>query len=110
MTPDRCISDMFDQKRPVRSLEFFPPRDDAGVEALRATAVALKRMNPDFVSVTYGAGGTTRERTVQVSAMLKNEFGFTVYPTIAEALCRGHAEQMADILTGRLKVAISRAA
>jgi methylenetetrahydrofolate reductase (NADPH) len=88
MTPDRCISELFDQKRPVRSLEFFPPRDDAGVEALRATAVALKRMNPDFVSVTYGAGGTTRERTVQVSAMLKDEFGFTVMPHLT---CVGHS-------------------
>ena len=88
MTPDRCISELFDQKRPVRSLEFFPPKDDAGVEALRATAVALKRMNPDFVSVTYGAGGTTRERTVQVSAMLKNEFGFTVMPHLT---CVGHS-------------------
>jgi methylenetetrahydrofolate reductase (NADPH) len=95
MTPDRPISELFEQKRPVRSLEFFPPRDDAGVEALRATASALKRMNPDFVSVTYGAGGTTRERTVQVSAMLKDEFGFTVMPHLT---CVGHSrDQLGEI-------------
>jgi methylenetetrahydrofolate reductase (NADPH) len=87
MTPDRPISELFAQRRPLRSLEFFPPKDDAGVEALRATASALKRMNPDFVSVTYGAGGTTRDRTAQVSAMLKNEFEFTVMPHLT---CVGH--------------------
>jgi methylenetetrahydrofolate reductase (NADPH) len=88
MTPDRPISELFAQKRPLRSLEFFPPRDDAGVEALRAAATALKRIGPDFVSVTYGAGGTTRDRTAQVSALLKNEFGFTVMPHLT---CVGHS-------------------
>ncbi len=88
MTPDRCISDLFPLKRPVRSLEFFPPRDDAGIEALRATAATLQRMKPDFVSVTYGAGGSTRDRTAQVSAMLRSEFGFTVMPHLT---CVGHS-------------------
>ena len=88
MTPDRSISELFSQKRPVRSLEFFPPRDDAGVETLRAAAASLKRMSPDFVSVTYGAGGTTRDRTAQVSALLRDEFGFTVMPHLT---CVGHS-------------------
>ena len=88
MTPDRCISDFFAQQRPLRSIEFFPPRDDSGVEVLRTAATSLKRMNPDFVSVTYGAGGTTRDRTAQVSAMLKHELGFTVMPHLT---CVGHS-------------------
>jgi len=87
MTPDRPISQLFARARPLRSLEFFPPKDDAGVDALRATAHALKRMAPDFVSVTYGAGGSTRERTAQVSALLKDELGFTVMPHLT---CVGH--------------------
>ena len=87
MTPDRPISELFAQNRPLRSLEFFPPKDDTGVEALRATATALKRMNPDFVSVTYGAGGTTRDRTAQVCDFLKRDFGFTVMPHLT---CVGH--------------------
>lgn len=57
MTPDRPISELFAQGRQLRSLEFFPPKDDAGVAALRAAATALRRLAPDFVSVTYGAGG-----------------------------------------------------
>jgi methylenetetrahydrofolate reductase (NADPH) len=80
MSPDRLISELFAQRRPLRSLEFFPPKDDAGVAALRQTAAALQQIKPDFVSVTYGAGGSTRECTAQVSAMLKNELGFTVMP------------------------------
>ena len=66
MTPDRPISELFAQGRALRSLEFFPPKDEAGVDALRATATALKRINPDFVSVTYGAGGSTRDTTVGI--------------------------------------------
>jgi methylenetetrahydrofolate reductase (NADPH) len=77
---DRPISELFEQGRPLRSLEFFPPKDEAGVEALRQTAAALQQIEPDFVSVTYGAGGSTRERTAEVSALLKDEFGFTVMP------------------------------
>jgi methylenetetrahydrofolate reductase (NADPH) len=77
---DRPISELFDQRRPLRSLEFYPPKDEAGVEALRETAAALQRIGPDFVSVTYGAGGSTRERTAQVSSLLRHEFGFTVMP------------------------------
>lgn len=80
MSADRPISELFAQPRPLRSVEFFPPKDDAGVAALRQTAVALKGIAPDFVSVTYGAGGGTRERTAQVSALLRDELGFTVMP------------------------------
>ena len=77
---DRPISELFGQRRPLRSLEFYPPKDEMGVEALRQTAAALQRLEPDFVSVTYGAGGSTQERTAHVSSFLRSEFGFTVMP------------------------------
>ncbi len=80
LQPDRPISELFEQQRRLRSLEFFPPKDEAGVEHLRETAAALKRIEPDFVSVTYGAGGSTQERSAQMSALLREEFGFTVMP------------------------------
>jgi methylenetetrahydrofolate reductase (NADPH) len=92
---DRPISELFAQSRPLRSLEFFPPKDDTGVEALRQTAVALRKIAWDFVSVTYGAGGSTRERTAQMSAMLKDEFGFTVMPHLT---CVGHSrDELVDV-------------
>lgn len=90
MPQDRTISTLFREQRPLRSLEFFPPKDDAGVAALRASAEALKRVPWDFVSVTYGAGGSTRERTAQVSALLKDELGFTVMPHLT---CVGHSRE-----------------
>ena len=77
---DRPISELFAERHSLRSLEFYPPKDELGVEALRQTAAALRRIGPDFVSMTYGAGGSTRERTAQMSALLRNEFGFTVMP------------------------------
>ncbi len=80
MTPDPRIDSLLASQPPLRSLEFFPPKDDAGVEALRQTAAALQSIAPAFVSVTYGAGGSTRERTAQVTAMLRSEFGYAVMP------------------------------
>ena len=99
MTPDRPISELFAQGRPLRSLEFFPPKDDIGVEALRATAAALKRIQPDFVSVTYGAGGSTRERTAQVSDILRREGGFTVMPHLT---CVGHTREELSSVADRI--------
>jgi methylenetetrahydrofolate reductase (NADPH) len=92
---DRPISELFAQRRPLRSIEFFPPKDDAGVGALRLSAAALRRIAPDFVSVTYGAGGSTRQRTAEVSAILRSEFGFTVMPHLT---CVGHSRaELAEI-------------
>ncbi len=99
MAPDRPISELLASGRVLRSLEFFPPKDDAGVEPLRATAGALRRIQPDFVSVTYGAGGTTRDRTAQVSALLRAEFGFTVMPHLT---CVGHSRAELNALADRI--------
>lgn len=90
MTPDLPISELLATKHVVRSLEFFPPKDEVGVEALRQTATALRRIAPDFVSVTYGAGGSTRARTAQVSRLLREETGFTVMPHLT---CVGHTRE-----------------
>lgn len=100
MPPDSPISGLFAQKpHPLRSLEFFPPKDDVGVEALRQTAITLKRIAPDFVSVTYGAGGSTRERTAQVSRILREEIGFTVMPHLT---CVGHSRAELDGIADQL--------
>lgn len=60
---------------PVFSFEFFPPKTDEGERTLRATLEDLRAFEPDFVSVTYGAGGSTRNRTVEVTKWLKQELG-----------------------------------
>ncbi len=98
MQPDKSISALLAEHRPLRSLEFFPPKDDAGVTALRATAAALKGIAPDFVSVTYGAGGSTRERTAQVCDLLRREFAYTVMPHLT---CVGHSrDQLIKLIDG----------
>jgi methylenetetrahydrofolate reductase (NADPH) len=96
---DRPLSELFAQRRPLRSIEFFPPKDDAGVGALRQTAAALRRIAPDFVSVTYGAGGSTRQRTAEVSGILRAEFGFTVMPHLT---CVGHTRDELTEIADRI--------
>ncbi|HEY4988184.1 MAG TPA: methylenetetrahydrofolate reductase [NAD(P)H] [Opitutaceae bacterium] len=99
MLPDRPLSELFAQRRPLRSIEFFPPKDDAGVENLKQAAAALKSMSPDFVSVTYGAGGSTRQRTAQVSGLLRADFGYTVMPHLT---CVGHSKAELNEIADRI--------
>jgi len=61
------------KKTPTVSFEFFPPRDDAGWAQLWATIEKLAPFRPGFVSVTYGAGGTTRERTDRIVRRIRTE-------------------------------------
>lgn len=99
MLADRPISDLFASRKTVRSLEFFPPKDDAQMEMLHNSASALQRIAPDFVSITYGAGGTTRERTARSAALLKKDFGFTVMPHLT---CVGHSRTELNDIADRL--------
>ena len=58
---------------PTISFEYFPPKDAEGEAKLLATITELNNYKPDFVSVTYGAGGTTRDRTISIaSEIIKN--------------------------------------
>jgi methylenetetrahydrofolate reductase (NADPH) len=65
------IDELLATQRPVFSVEFFPPKTPTGYELLFETVEALKPLEPDYVSVTYGAGGTTREGTVEIAERLK---------------------------------------
>jgi len=67
------IDQLLAEQRPVFSFEFFPPKTDKGYDNLRATLYSLRQDQPDFVSVTYGAMGTTRSRTIEVVKWIKEE-------------------------------------
>ncbi|GAC1415022.1 MAG: methylenetetrahydrofolate reductase [NAD(P)H] [Candidatus Velthaea sp.] len=72
------ISDRLRARAPFFSFEFFPPKTDEGVASLMATIEALRPLDPAFVSVTYGAGGSTRGRTIDVAKRIKHEIGVEV--------------------------------
>ena len=68
------------------SFEFFPPKDQAGEERLWAAMSALEPIAPDFISVTYGAGGSTRDRTIRITSEITQR---TSIPTVAHLTCVG---------------------
>jgi methylenetetrahydrofolate reductase (NADPH) len=80
------ISEALATQRPFFSFEFFPPKDDDGARALFATIEALTPLRPAFVSITYGAGGSTRGRTVALAKQIQREIGLTV---MAHVTCVG---------------------
>jgi methylenetetrahydrofolate reductase (NADPH) len=81
---------------PVFSFEFFPPKTDEGEKNLRLTLEDLRAFDPDFVSVTYGAGGGTRARTVEVTKWLKQDLGIEA---MAHLSCVGSTrEELQEVL------------
>ncbi|MCP3421202.1 methylenetetrahydrofolate reductase [NAD(P)H] [Nocardioides pinisoli] len=78
------------------SFEFFPPKDEAGEAQLWQAITELEPYGPTFVSVTYGAGGTTRDRTVAITARIARE---TSLLPVAHLTCVGHTtDELAAIL------------
>jgi methylenetetrahydrofolate reductase (NADPH) len=83
---------------PIFSFEFFPPRTPDGELTLRSSLEALQALEPDFASVTYGAGGSTRERTVEITKWIKQELGIEA---MAHLSCVGSSrEELYEILDG----------
>ena len=69
------------QKHPQKfSLEFFPPRTDKGMEKLKTVIQELGTLNPEYMSVTYGAGGTTQERTLDTVRYIQEHTQFAAAP------------------------------
>ncbi len=80
------ITDALSTTRPFFSFEFFPPKDEEGSKQLFATIETLQPLRPAFISITYGAGGSTRARTVALAKQIQNEIGLTV---VAHVTCVG---------------------
>ena len=90
--------------RPTISFEFFPPKDELGESNLHLTIEALKRFNPDFVTLTYGAGGSTRDRTVRIAAEIIARHQI---PTMAHLTCVGATrKELTEILHEYSKVGV----
>ena len=91
------IQDTFAGAETTFSFEFFPPKTDRSWEALYATITDLEKLRPSFVSVTYGAGGSTREMTHDLVVRIKTESEITTVPHLT---CVCHQEgEIQDVLT-----------
>jgi methylenetetrahydrofolate reductase (NADPH) len=83
-------------KRTSYSFEFFPPKDAQGEERLWAAMTGLEALHPDFISVTYGAGGSTRDRTIAITSHITER---TKIPTVAHLTCVGSTKtELIEIL------------
>jgi methylenetetrahydrofolate reductase (NADPH) len=90
------IDQILEERRPVFSFEFFPPKTDEGMEQLKQTLQELKQDEPAYVSVTYGAAGATRNRTVEITKWIKQDLGVEA---MAHLSCVGEpVERLRDIL------------
>jgi methylenetetrahydrofolate reductase (NADPH) len=85
------IRDIFQEHRTTFSFEFFPPKTDEASEELFANIARLQELQPSFVSVTYGAGGSTRERTHDLVARIHRETNLTAVSHLT-CVCHSKAE------------------
>ena len=96
MTTNRNIGDKFKNGKTVFSVEFFPPKTEEGARQILRTAKKLQALSPDYASITYGAGGSTRERTLEYGELLRDIFEFEMMPHLT---CFGHSkDEIASIL------------
>lgn len=99
---DTPISELFAQNdRPLLSYEFFPPKSDKGMDSLQEAVEGLLDTSPDFVTVTYGAGGSTRNLTFEIAELLRR---FRYGPVMPHLTCVGNNEselkEIADKIYG----------
>ena len=98
MLEQKPIIELLASSEPALSVEFFPPKSQEGVETLVDAATLIASREPDFVSVTYGAGGSTRDLSASVSQRMKNDIGLQVMPHLT---CVGSTkEELEKIVDG----------
>ncbi len=89
---------------PTLSFELFPPKNPAGWGTLYSTLGEISKLASDYISVTYGAGGTTRQKTVELVARIQGELGIE---SMAHLTCVGHSrDEIGDILSSLEKSGI----
>lgn len=96
------MSKLFEVKKPVFSLEVFPPKKNAGgIETIYETLDGLKDLKPDFISVTYGAGGNLADNsTCEICSIIKNKYN--ILP-IAHLTCVNNSKSDIDVILENLK-------
>ena len=93
------IDQILDSTHPVFSVEFFPPKTEEGREALFETVEVLRQLGPHYFSVTYGAGGATREGTLETTRAIRDEYGVEA---MAHLSCVGETAESLRQLIDRI--------
>jgi methylenetetrahydrofolate reductase (NADPH) len=94
------IPELFGTGKPLFSFEFFPPKTEKGARSLLDTIERLRELEPSFVSVTYGAGGSTRDSSVDLVTRIKHDYGIEA---MAHLTCVGHDHNEIAALLDRLE-------
>jgi methylenetetrahydrofolate reductase (NADPH) len=94
------ISNLFLRKKPTISFEIFPPKLDTPVESIYDRLGDFAAMKPDFISVTYGAGGSKKGRTLDIASKIKQKYGVE---SLAHFTCVGHSLEEIDSMTREMK-------
>jgi len=94
------IIDLFKDKKTVISFEIFPSKPGIPLDKMYNSLEQFKMLGPDYMSVTYGAGGGTRERTIEIAGKLKHEYNIESMPHLT---CVGHTEQQIEKLLDLLQ-------
>src|SRR3954466_8231551 len=98
----RTVRDALDEGRPTFSFEFFPPKSAEEDQLLWQTIRELEPLQPSFVSVTYGAGGSTRTRTLEITEKIASD---TTLLPVAHLTAVGHSVAELRTITGHLAAA-----
>ena len=93
------IDEILASTRPCLSVEFFPPKTEEGREALFETVEILRELSPAFFSVTYGAGGATREGTLETTRAIRDEYGSEA---MAHLSCVGETRESLQEIVDRI--------
>jgi methylenetetrahydrofolate reductase (NADPH) len=94
------ITDIFKEKKHTLSFEFYPPKDEIKIKEMFKTIDALKKYNPDFISVTYGAGGSTRELTLEISEQIQKKYKV---PVMHHLTCITHTTEQLKNAINKIK-------
>lgn len=96
----RKIADILKEKKRTYSFEFFPPKTEKGEANLYKTAATFAELGPDWFSVTYGAGGSTRQKTMEIVDELQKRFDI---PVMHHFTCVGHSRAELKSIIGEME-------
>ena len=94
------MTDMFANATPNFSFEIFPPKGAGRLSSIFETVDALASLHPDLISVTYGAGGSSRDNTIEIASTIQRRY---MLPAVAHLTCVGSTLEQTDALLRELK-------